>query len=101
MENVTADKLKELKSQGKNVLVDFWAPWCGPCKTLIPRLENIEKEYPDTSFIKINVDENTDVAIEMGIRSIPTVMFFKGEELINRSQGVQTDGFYKDILNNL
>lgn len=101
MENVTADKLKELQSQGKNVLVDFWAPWCGPCKTLIPRLENIEKEYPNTSFIKINVDENTNVAMEMGIRSIPTVMIYKGEELIDRSQGAQPDGFYKNILDRL
>lgn len=101
MENVTADKLKELQSQGKNVLVDFWAPWCGPCKSLIPRLENIEKEYPNTSFIKINVDENTNVAMEMGIRSIPTVMIYKGEELIDRSQGAQPDGFYKNILDSL
>ena len=101
MENVTSDRLKELQLEGKSVLVDFWAPWCGPCKTLIPRLENIEGQYPDVTFIKVNVDENSDFAIEMGIRSIPTVMVYNGQELINRSQGAQPDGFYKDILDNL
>ena len=101
MENVTSDRLKELQLEGKSVLVDFWAPWCGPCKTLIPRLENIEGQYPDVTFIKVNVDENSDFAIEMGIRSIPTVMVYNGQELINRSQGAQPDGFYKDILDNI
>jgi thioredoxin len=101
MENVTSDKLKELQLEGKSVLVDFWAPWCGPCKTLIPRLENIEGQYPDVTFIKVNVDENSDFAIEMGIRSIPTVIVYDGEDIINRSQGAQPDGFYKDILDNL
>ena len=101
MQNVTSDKVKELQLEGKNILVDFWAPWCGPCKSLIPRLESIESEYPNVTFIKVNVDENSDFAIENGIRSIPTVMVYKGDNLINRSQGVQPDGFYKDILNNL
>ena len=101
MQNVTSDKVKELQLEGKNILVDFWAPWCGPCKSLIPRLESIESEYPNVTFIKVNVDENSDFAIENGIRSVPTVMVYKGDNLINRSQGVQPDGFYKDILNNL
>ena len=101
MQNVTSDKVKELQLEGKNILVDFWAEWCGPCKSLIPRLESIESEYPNVTFIKVNVDENSDFAIENGIRSIPTVMVYKGDNLINRSQGVQPDGFYKDILNNL
>ena len=83
------------------MMVDFFADWCGPCKQLIPRLEQMEKEYPNVSFVKINVDENMDTALDLGIRSVPTVMLFKGEELVNRSQGAQPDGFYKDILNNL
>lgn len=101
MENVTSDKLKELQSQGNKILVDYWAKWCGPCKTLIPRLESIESQYPNVTFVKIDVDENIDSALEMGIRSVPTVMVYDGKELINRSQGVQSDGFYKDILNEL
>jgi thioredoxin len=101
MENITTERFKELQLEGKKMMVDFFADWCGPCKQLIPRLEQMEKEYPNVSFVKINVDENMDTALDLGIRSVPTVMLFKVEELVNRSQGAQPDGFYKDILNNL
>ena len=101
MENVTSDKVKELQSQGNKVLVDYWAKWCGPCKSLIPRLEILEKQYPNVTFVKVDVDENMDAALDMGIRSVPTVIVYDGEKLVNRSQGAQPEGFYKDILNNL
>jgi thioredoxin len=101
MENVTTERVKELQLEGKKVLVDFWAKWCGPCKSLVPRLEAIENEYPNVTFVKVDVDENTDLALEMGIRSVPTVIVYDGETLINRSSGANPDGFYKDILNTL
>jgi len=101
MENVTSDKVKELQLQGKKVLVDYWAKWCGPCKSLIPRLEGFENQFPDVVFVKVDVDENMDAALDMGIRSVPTVIVYDGDKLINRSQGVQPEGFYKDILKNL
>jgi thioredoxin 1 len=101
MENITGDKLNELQKDGNLILVDFWAKWCGPCKSLIPRLENIEKDYENIKFVKIDVDENSDFAISMGIRSVPTVMFYRGEELINRTSGLQTETFYKSILDTL
>jgi thioredoxin 1 len=101
MENVTADKVKELQSQGNKVLVDYWAKWCGPCKSLIPRLESFEAQYPNVKFVKVDVDENMDASLDLGIRSVPTVMIFDGEKLVNRSQGVQPESFYKDILNSL
>jgi thioredoxin 1 len=101
MTEVTGEQLEQLKKEGKNILLDLYGVWCGPCKQLMPKLEQLETQYDNVVFVKMDVDKNQDYAIEMGIRSIPTVMFFKGEELINRSQGAQTDGFYKDILNNL
>jgi thioredoxin len=101
MREITITELKELQSQGKNILVDVKAKWCMPCKQLIPRLENIQKDYNDVEFVTIDVDDNQEGCMELGIRSVPTVMVYKGEELINRSQGAQSDGFYKDILNNL
>ena len=101
MENLTANEINKLKSEGNKVLVDYWAKWCGPCKTLIPKLEEIEKEYPNIKFVKIDVDENQEHAVSMGIRSVPTVMIFEGDNLINRSSGVQSDDYYKNILNEL
>lgn len=101
MENVTAEQVKELQSQGKKVLVDYWAPWCGPCKSLIPRLENLEKQYPDVTFVKINVDENMDYSLDLGIRTVPTVIIYNGETVVNRSTGANQDIVYTKILDNL
>jgi thioredoxin len=101
MENVSFEKVKQLQSEGKKVLVDFFAEWCGPCKTLIPRLESIESQYPDVIFVKINVDGNMDAALDLGVRSVPTIIVYDGEKLINRSQGASPESFYKDILNKL
>jgi thioredoxin 1 len=101
MENVTSEKVKQLQSEGKKILVDYWAEWCGPCKALIPRLELIEPQYPNVEFVKVNVDENMDSALDLGIRSVPTVIIYDGEKLISRTQGASADTFYKEILNKL
>jgi len=101
MENVNADKLKELQGENKKILVDLFAQWCGPCKQLIPRLESFEKDYPNITFIKIDVDQNRDFAVALGITSVPTVLMFDGTTLKHRSSGVNSDKFYKDLLNSL
>jgi len=101
MENVTAERVDELRAEGKKLLVDYWAKWCGPCKALIPRLENLEKQYPDVTFVKVDVDENMDSALDLGIRTVPTIMIYNGEELISRSLGANNDIVYKDILDTL
>jgi thioredoxin 1 len=101
MREITIDELKKSQSEGKKILVDFKARWCVPCKTLIPRLDTISNDYPNVEFVSIDVDDNMDAALDMGIRSVPTVIIYDGEKLVNRSQGAQPEGFYKDILNNL
>jgi thioredoxin 1 len=101
MENVTPEEIKELQTNGKKILVDFWATWCGPCKQLIPRLEKIEHDYTDVVFVKVDVDENQDYALELGIRSVPTVIIYSGEELLHRSSGLQPDSVYKEVLDTL
>lgn len=101
MENISGEKLNELQKEGNKILVDFWAKWCGPCKSLIPRLENIEKDYEGIKFVKIDVDENPDFSMSMGIRSIPTVMIFNGDKMVDRSSGIQTENYYKTVLESL
>ena len=101
MENVTAEQVKQLQAEGKKLLVDYWATWCGPCKSLIPRLEILEKQYPDITFVKVNVDENKDSALQLGIRSVPTIMIYRGDELVNRSTGANVESVYTKILDSL
>jgi thioredoxin 1 len=69
------------------VVVDFWAEWCGPCKMIAPHLEEISQEVPGVKIVKLNIDENQDTAIKYGVRSIPTLIMFKGGEPIDMKVG--------------
>jgi thioredoxin 1 len=81
------------------VLVDFWAPWCGPCLALGPVMESIaDKRGGAVKVAKVNVDENTEVASRMGIRSIPSVMLFQGGELKEMTIGAHPEGYFEDLL---
>ena len=102
--------VKELNSENINdeiknneiVMVDFWAPWCGPCKMIAPTIEKIAEEFSDNALIsKINVDENKGIASEYGVRSIPTIILFKNGQEIKRLTGVQSKNILTDELNNI
>jgi thioredoxin 1 len=101
MIEITGEQLEQLKKEGKNILLDLHGLWCVPCKQLMPKLEQLESQYDNIVFVKMDVDKNRNYSLNLGIRSVPTVMIYNGEKLINRSQGVQLDTYYKDILNKL
>jgi thioredoxin 1 len=69
------------------VLVDFWAPWCGPCRIIAPHLEELDSERDDLTVVKMNVDENPQTAAKYGIMSIPTLLLFKNGEVAKQVVG--------------
>ncbi len=79
---------KVLKSD-KPVMVDFWAPWCGPCKAIAPTIEALEEEYGEKmTFVKVNVDENPISPSKYGVQAIPTLIFFNGGEIADQITGM-------------
>jgi thioredoxin 1 len=91
MKDINQDTFESeiLNSNGK-LIVDFWAPWCGPCKSLISILHEISDENDDINVYKINVDENADLCKQYNIRTIPTLLFFKDGKLINTMVGLSS-----------
>jgi len=87
---ITDANFNELvKNADKPVLVDFWAAWCSPCKMIGPVVEELSKEYEGKAVVgKVDVDNNPQISVEYGIRSIPTLMFFKNGELVEKKVGV-------------
>ncbi len=78
----------EVLGSDKPVLVDFWAEWCGPCRMIGPLVEELATEYEGKALVgKLNVDENPGVATKYGIRSIPTILVFKGGEVVDKIVG--------------
>jgi len=83
----------------KPAIVDFWAEWCQPCKMLAPTVEEIANEYDDKILVtKLNVDDNPQTATKFGIRGIPTLLFFKGGQVVQQIVGVKTKAEIKKII---
>lgn len=100
--NVTDQNFAEVIASAPVVMVDFWAPWCGPCRALAPTVEQIAKEYEGKVVVaKCNADECEDAPVNYGIRSIPTIVFFKNGEPVERTMGMVVKGKITEILDNL
>ena len=94
----TDNFVKEVIESEKTVLVDFWAPWCGPCRMLSPIIDDIAEEHPEIKVCKINVDEQSDLASQFRIISVPTLFVIKNGEIVNQSSGLVTKAKILEML---
>lgn len=100
MEKIDIKKFDELIAGDKPVVCDFYADWCGPCKMLAPVMEKCSEKLSDKAvFVKVNVDENFELATRYGVVSIPLVGVFKGGELVDKSLGYTTQSETEEFLN--
>lgn len=88
---ITTENFEGLKNGEQPLVVDFWATWCGPCRAIAPYVEELAKEYDGKIVVgKCDVEENDDIAMEFGIRNIPTLLFIKNGEVVDRLVGGQS-----------
>ena len=80
---------QEVLNSDKPVLMDFWAPWCGPCRMVVPLVEEIAEERSDIKVVKINVDEEQELAMQFGVMSIPTLVVMKNGKVVNQPTGAR------------
>jgi len=99
--NITKENLKEIVNKNKIVLIDFWAPWCGPCKLMNPIVEELAEELEGKAIIgKVNVDEEKELALNFQIRSIPTLLIIVNKEIKEVIVGAVNKGFVYNKLKN-
>ena len=90
-QKITDANYKELLAQDKLVVVDFWAEWCGPCRSIAPAVDELATEFEGKAIIgKYKVDDDNALSSEMGIRNIPTLLFFKGGKLVDKQVGASS-----------
>ena len=93
-----ADFEAEVLQSEKPVIVDFWAPWCGPCKMMGPVFEELSGDMADAKFVKVNVDENQDLAGDNAVQGIPTLIVFKGGKEVGRHTGFAQKEELQEII---
>ena len=94
---ITTSNFEELKNGELPLVVDFWATWCGPCRMVAPIIEELAKEYDGKINVgKCDVEECDDIASEYGIRNIPTILFFKGGEVVDKMVGAASKSKIED-----
>ena len=98
---LTPANFEEVKKEGVS-MVDFWAPWCGPCRMIAPVIEELAADFEGKANIcKVNTDEEQDLAVKYGIRSIPTILFMKNGEVVDQMVGASSKQAFTDKINSL
>ena len=95
---LTSDNFDATVTGNDIVVIDFWAPWCGPCRSFAPIFDKVAEENPDLAFVKVNTDEEQALAGHFGIRSIPTLMIFREQVIVFQQAGALPKGALDDIL---
>ena len=98
---LTPANFEEVTKEGVS-MVDFWAPWCGPCRMIAPVIEELAVDFEGKANIcKVNTDEEQDLAVKYGIRSIPTILFMKNGEVVDQIVGASSKQSFADKINSL
>lgn len=99
--NVTRSKFEDLLAGEKPVLVDFWASWCGPCRMMAPIVEEIATEHAELAVAKVNVDDEPELAQKYKVMNIPTLLLFRGGDIIKRQIGAVSKSRLEEMLKDL
>ena len=95
---LTKDTFEETIMSNPFVIVDFWAPWCGPCRSFAPVYERVSGDHPDVVFSKVNTEEEQELAAHFHIRSIPTLMIFRDQIIIYQQAGALPEMAFRDLM---
>ena len=99
---INNSNFEELLSSGKPVVIDFWAEWCGPCRMIAPIIEELAAEYEGRALIgKCDVEQNDDITMKDGVRNIPTIIFLKGGQVVDKQVGATSKEALKAKIDKL
>lgn len=95
---LTKENFEETITSNDFVIVDFWAPWCGPCRSFAPTYESVSEDHPEIVFAKVNTEEEQEIAAHFQIRSIPTLMIFREKVIIFSQAGALPESGFRDLV---